>query len=167
MEEAGKGKESAISAKLKVVPKDNKGIVIGEKEGERKAEEKGQKRGEEVEVQGETVSPCLDLVLKEVPKRKRDPKEKRSSEPLSKKGNIVEEGQLAVKGAYDWQRSIDLPYHINFAGRFGDDVSLIAVGTKGDEKTPALPVIDGTKLRTPGRLGTGSRRWLRHQGCGG
>ncbi|PKA48449.1 hypothetical protein AXF42_Ash019905 [Apostasia shenzhenica] len=109
MEEASKGKEHVTSARPKVVPKDNKWIVIGEKEGEKKAEEKDQKRGEEAEVQGETVSPCLDLVLKEVPKRKRDPKEKRSPEPLSKKGKTAEEGQLAVKGAYDWQRSINPP----------------------------------------------------------
>ncbi|PKA48498.1 hypothetical protein AXF42_Ash017397 [Apostasia shenzhenica] len=103
MEEAGKGKEPATSAKPKVVPKDNKWIVIGEKKGEKKAKEKGQKKGEEVEVHGETVSPCLDLVLKEVPKRNRDPKEKRSLEPPSKKGKTAEEGQLAVKGEYDWQ----------------------------------------------------------------
>ncbi|PKA52627.1 hypothetical protein AXF42_Ash001608 [Apostasia shenzhenica] len=92
MEEAGKGKEPVTWAKPKVVPKDNKGIVVGEKEGEKKAEEKGQKRGEEAEVQGETVSPCLDLVLKEVPKRKRDSKEKRSPEPPSNKGKTVEGG---------------------------------------------------------------------------
>ncbi|PKA49485.1 hypothetical protein AXF42_Ash004025 [Apostasia shenzhenica] len=155
MEEAGKGKEPVTSSKPKVVSKGNKGIVLGENKGEKKAEEKSQKGEEEKEVKGATVSPCLNLVLKEVSKRKRDLKEKRSPKPPLKKGKTVEEEQSVAKEAYDWQQSINPPYHINFTGRFGDDISRIAVGTKGEMRKLLLLSQQSSKRNCapPGDMG--------------
>ncbi|PKA65683.1 hypothetical protein AXF42_Ash013097 [Apostasia shenzhenica] len=60
-------------------------------EGQRK-EDKGQEGAHEKEGEGAAVSPCLDPMPKEVPKRKRDPLEERSPEPPSKTGKIELQG---------------------------------------------------------------------------
>ncbi|PKA62937.1 hypothetical protein AXF42_Ash007733 [Apostasia shenzhenica] len=138
LKSAGKGKEPATPTKPKVVPKSNKGIVLGgdkgqekaKKEGQRK-EDKGQDGAQEKGVEGAAASPFLDLMVKEVSKRKRDPLEKRSPEAPSKKGRTAEEGQMTFKEMPDWQRSID---GVNFTGRFGDDSAKIAMETRENGK---------------------------------
>ncbi|PKA60197.1 hypothetical protein AXF42_Ash008256 [Apostasia shenzhenica] len=122
----GKGKESVSAAKPQTIPKGDKGIVIGEKEEGNKAE--GGRGRENV------GSLCLDLNLREVPKKKRGPSEVASPEPPAKKEKGVEEEGPVAEGYHDWQQSIEPPYNTNFIGIFGDEDTRIAVRTKGDQR---------------------------------
>ncbi|PKA66455.1 hypothetical protein AXF42_Ash007153 [Apostasia shenzhenica] len=78
--------------------------------------------------------PCLDLILSEVPKKRRGPSESTSLEPPSKKAKSVEEEGFAARGEHNWQRSIEPPYSTNFVRIFEDDGTRMAVRTKGDER---------------------------------
>ncbi|PKA57238.1 hypothetical protein AXF42_Ash002542 [Apostasia shenzhenica] len=129
MEDAGKGKEPATAAKPKVIPKSDKRIVIGEEKEMNKAE-----GGQEEKKEGGAKSPCLDLVLSGVPKKKKGSIESASPEPPSKKEKGAEEEGLTAEGGHDWQQSTEPPYSTNFTGIFGDEGSRIAVRTRGDER---------------------------------
>ncbi|PKA66484.1 hypothetical protein AXF42_Ash003138 [Apostasia shenzhenica] len=90
-----------------MVPKSNKGIVLGGDEGREKVEEEGQRKkdkgqegAQEKGVEGAAASPCLDLILKEVPERKRGLPEQ-SPEPPLKKARTVKEGQSTFKEVPD------------------------------------------------------------------
>ncbi|PKA65722.1 hypothetical protein AXF42_Ash013137 [Apostasia shenzhenica] len=113
---AGKGKQLAVAAEPRAVPKGDKekGIAIGGKKGEEKEEglEGAQKEGAE----GEDASPCLALVLSEVLKRKRGLPENIHQESPLKKGKTL--AKEAVGGGHDWQRSVESPFSTNFIGQF-------------------------------------------------
>ncbi|PKA50441.1 hypothetical protein AXF42_Ash021060 [Apostasia shenzhenica] len=83
LEDAGKVKEPATAAKPKVIPKSDKGIVIGEEKERNKV-----KGGQEEKREGGAKSPCLNLVLSGVPKKKRGSTESASPEPPSKRGKV-------------------------------------------------------------------------------
>ncbi|PKA46921.1 hypothetical protein AXF42_Ash021544 [Apostasia shenzhenica] len=78
--------------------------------------------------------PCLDLILSEVPKKKRGPSKCISPGPPSKKAKSVEEEDFAVGRDHDWQRSIEPPISTNFTGIFGDNGTRMAMRTKGDDR---------------------------------
>ncbi|PKA48328.1 hypothetical protein AXF42_Ash021312 [Apostasia shenzhenica] len=129
MEHAGKGKEPATTAKPKVIPKNDKRVILGEEKKKNKAEE-----GQEEKREEGAESPCLDLVPSGVPKKKRGSSESASPEPPSKKGKGAKEEGLAVEAGHDWQQSTEPPYSTNFIGVFRDEGSRIAVRTRGDER---------------------------------
>ncbi|PKA53452.1 hypothetical protein AXF42_Ash012394 [Apostasia shenzhenica] len=88
-----KGKGSVSAAKPHTILKGDTGIVIGEKEEGNKAG--GGREKERIE------GPCLDLILNEVPKKKRGPSESTNPEPPSKKAKSVEEEGFVVGGDHD------------------------------------------------------------------
>ncbi|PKA63324.1 hypothetical protein AXF42_Ash005219 [Apostasia shenzhenica] len=122
----GKGKEPVSAVKPQTIPKGAKGIIIGEKEEGNEANRGQEKEG--------TEGPCLDLILSEVPEKKRSPSESTSLEPPNKKVKSVEEEGFVAGGEHDWQRSVEPPYSTNFAGIFGDEGTRIAVRTKGNDR---------------------------------
>ncbi|PKA58760.1 hypothetical protein AXF42_Ash000853 [Apostasia shenzhenica] len=95
----GKGKGPVSASKPQTIPKGAKGIVVGEKEEGNKAD-----GGQEKE---RAEGPCLDLILSEVPKKKRGPSDSTSPEPPSKKAKSVEEEGFAAGGEHVWQRSVE------------------------------------------------------------
>ncbi|PKA52408.1 hypothetical protein AXF42_Ash019792 [Apostasia shenzhenica] len=125
----GKGKELATAAEPKVIPKSDKGIVIREERERNKAE-----GGQEEKIGEGAGSPCLDLVLSVVLKKKRGSSESASPEPPSKKGRGAKEEGFAVEGGHDWQQSTEPPYSTNFMGVFRDEGSRIVVRIRGDER---------------------------------
>ncbi|PKA58079.1 hypothetical protein AXF42_Ash019305 [Apostasia shenzhenica] len=78
--------------------------------------------------------PCLDLILRKVPKKRRGPSKSASLEPPSKKAKSVEEEGFAARGDHDWQRSIEPPISTNFTEIFGNEGTRMAVRTKGDDR---------------------------------
>ncbi|PKA59541.1 hypothetical protein AXF42_Ash016565 [Apostasia shenzhenica] len=99
---AGKGKEPAAAVEPKTVPKSDKGrgIVIEGEKGEEK--EEGQEGAQKEWTKEETTSPCLDLVLSEVLKRKRGlPENTRQGSP-SKKGKTLAEQEETAREEHDW-----------------------------------------------------------------
>ncbi|PKA66792.1 hypothetical protein AXF42_Ash003448 [Apostasia shenzhenica] len=67
----------------------------------------------------------------------------------------MEEEQSTAKEAHEWQRSVEPPYCVNFAGRFGDDSAKIAVETMGNERklTTLSQQSFGRSHAVPGDMG--------------
>ncbi|PKA64467.1 hypothetical protein AXF42_Ash007212 [Apostasia shenzhenica] len=122
----GKRKEPVSATKPQTIPKGAKKIVIGEKTEGNEANRGQEKEG--------TKRHCLDLILSEVPGKKRGPSESASLKPPNKKVKSVEEEGFAAGGEHYWQRSVEPPYSTNFVGIFGDEGTRMAVRTKGDDR---------------------------------
>ncbi|PKA55863.1 hypothetical protein AXF42_Ash018770 [Apostasia shenzhenica] len=129
MEEAGKGKEPALQARPKVIPKGASGITIGGKGGQEESAESGAGR-EVVEVPcaggEETVAPSQALVSLETPKKKRGPSEKNSLEPPLKKRRSDKEGGETDEER-EWGKSVEPPLCRNFVGEFTGEGSKFVV----------------------------------------